>query len=437
MIHPITNFYPQKTGTGYGGKNICTPRQVISFGITPPSGGKNGKPKTSIEIFREIAAKIKKREQQEAGQLRKQNSQPKPKSNPNPNPAVNNNQRKYLLTVDGERVELDISGRDEIVSVAKMIDGVPVVRKFTKMADYYTFAPINLGNYTPRQLRAREFALKELEQREIMMGTNEQTKLLRKYLYQRDLSVREIYENAIDCKYYNLRKTHYEPIRDEYNLNIDELADTPFSRPPQFMKGREFYNSIRKIIPLLPEAEIEPQIFMAKDYNWIYRAPKTYKAGKPDKYRISLNVLPDKELILALDNVFVKEKVRGFYKMPKTMETWADRHDPITIYLQKEPSEKFLDEIVKITKPYIRSEEDVLIGQKKAPGVALDIEPSDESLKNLVEKARKYDEVLALCLEERFKKTNKTGFTASTGLVRAAEDLLDFLDKAEKQSGKI
>ena len=113
------------------------------------------------------------------------------------------------------------------------------------------------------------------------------------------------------------------------------------------------------------------------------------------------------------------------------------RHDPITIYLQEPINQSIVDDIVRISKPHIRSTENVLIGKTVSPGVALDKSPSTQELMNLVQEARQYDEVLANQLETSTKfgfarNAQRGDYTlhTSAGQVAAVRALLDDMAKA-------
>ena len=252
-------------------------------------------------------------------------------------------------------------------------------------------SPVNINDYTPVQQKAREFAINE--------GLTED-------MYSTNLSPETIYRNAVKLKYTNMRGANYK-ITNRYNQNIDRITGSPTS-----------------------EIVVNNQNF------WNYRLPKTGTFKDKSVDRISLNVYPEEQLITALDKYFTSGKVKGYYKTPEELSQWSMRHDPITIYLQEPVSQNIIDDIVKISKPHIRSTENVLVGKTVSPGVAIDISPSTQELMNLIQEARQYDEILAHQLETSkaygFARNPQYGdytLQTSAGQVAAVRALLDDMAK--------
>lgn len=256
---------------------------------------------------------------------------------------------------------------------------------------------VNISDYTPAQQRAREFTMQE----DLIFSHGKHDD---RYLH--NISPEEIYQNAVALKYQNIRSAKY-PINARYNQNIDRITGTTTNN-----------------------------IIVNNQNCWNYRISKagTFKDKTID--RISLNVYPEEQLITSLDKYFATGKIKGYYKTPDRLQDWGLRHDPITIYLQEPINQNIIDDIVKISKPHIRSTENVLIGKTVSPGVAIDKSPSTQDLVNLIQEARQYDEILANQLET----SKKYGFArnpmygdytlqSSAGQVAAVRALLDVMAK--------
>jgi hypothetical protein len=75
-------------------------------------------------------------------------------------------------------------------------------------------------------------------------------------------------------------------------------------------------------------------------------------------------------------------------------------------------------------RPYIRSEEDVLLGKKIIPGLALEKPPSSEESEAVIEQAERVDPLLAKAIKRYFKSG------VSSGQFTAAQLAIDFLSKS-------
>lgn len=256
---------------------------------------------------------------------------------------------------------------------------------------------VNISDYTPVQQRAREFTIQE----DLIFSHGRHDD---KYLH--NISPEEIYQNAVALKYQNIRSAKYST-NARYNPNIDSITGTTTNN-----------------------------ITVNNQNCWNYRISKTGIFKDKTIDRISLNVYPEEQLITSLDKYFATGKIKGYYKTPDRLQDWGLRHDPITIYLQEPITQNIIDDIVKISKPHIRSTENVLIGKTVAPGVAIDKSPSTQDLVNLIQEARQYDEILAHQLET----SKKYGFArnpmygdytlqSSAGQVAAVRALLDAMAK--------
>lgn len=256
---------------------------------------------------------------------------------------------------------------------------------------------VNISDYTPAQQRAREFTMQE----DLIFSHGRHDD---KYLH--NISPEEIYQNAVALKYQNIRSAKYST-NARYNPNIDSITETTTNN-----------------------------ITVNNQNCWNYRISKTGTFKDKTIDRISLNVYPEEQLITSLDKYFATGKIKGYYKTPDRLQDWGLRHDPITIYLQEPITQNIIDDIVKISKPHIRSTENVLIGKTVSPGVAIDKSPSTQDLVNLIQEARQYDEILAHQLET----SKKYGFArnpmygdytlqSSAGQVAAVRALLDAMAK--------
>ena len=130
------------------------------------------------------------------------------------------------------------------------------------------------------------------------------------------------------------------------------------------------------------------------DLHWHFRIPiNAQRSNRHCVERISLNVRPEKELIEQLDKYFSEHiNIQGEYKTPSTFRGWSSRHDPITIYFY-EPikDKKVLDDIAQIAKPFVRSTgNEVLVGNKFAPGCAWQLSPTPKQYQELRERIIPY-----------------------------------------------
>jgi len=216
-----------------------------------------------------------------------------------------------------------------------------------------------------------------------------------------EFSGKDLYDKLFKEYYNKLRRADY-PADSKFNSKISEFTEKSTSK-----------------------------IQVRDENNWHYRIPINRKQlgwSTADKCmdRISVNAVTDEKLITSLDDLFASGKVKGYYKTPNDSAAWLERHDPITIYLHESASPKILAEVEKITKPYIRSTDDVLTGNKFAPGLALEKSPQPQEIKDLIDKAAKIDADLAKALENEF--SSKGNLKASAGQMTAAERLLSLFN---------
>lgn len=160
---------------------------------------------------------------------------------------------------------------------------------------------------------------------------------------------------------------------------------------------------------------------------WHYRYPLHLNGKLSTVDRISVNAAADKKLIKDLDEFMQNEKINGYYKTPEFSTQWLMRHDPVTIYLGEKATPELLSKIEKLTKPYIRSTEDVLVGQKFAPGLALEKSPKPQDIQNLINQADKIDPLLSKVFTNEMTRNGK--LKASAGEVTAANRILTLLNQ--------
>ena len=92
------------------------------------------------------------------------------------------------------------------------------------------------------------------------------------------------------------------------------------------------------------------------------------KNGEETATRGSFNVNVTPELINSLDDMIASGKIKANYKFgqPGTTASPTERHDSISIYFLEQPSDKTLQELATIIKPYVRG--DNLLGKKIEDG---------------------------------------------------------------------
>jgi len=214
----------------------------------------------------------------------------------------------------------------------------------------------------------------------------------------RTLSDKETYLQLLDSLYKDMRTAEYG-ISCRRALNIDEITS----------KG----NSLMSV---------------RAENGWHYRIPRGKSAGKAVD-RVSVNALGDEGLIKALDELLGSGKVKGYYKTPDLTDNWLERHDPVTIYLTEKATPEVLTEIKKACEKYIRSTDDVLIGEKFAPGFALQKSPTKADIEVLLTRASKLDPELEQALRKYFANLKDGEVKISAGYLEAANKLLNTLEK--------
>lgn len=180
---------------------------------------------------------------------------------------------------------------------------------------------------------------------------------------------------------------------------------------------------------------------VSSGYNqyWIYRMPKRLNGKIPGcTERISLNVKADKDLLKELDRlietgVYVNKygkKVRinipdCYYKTPKTLQAWTQRHDPITMYFGEKVSPELLDAISEITEKYARNSVNGSALMNAVGGkawIAKECNITQQQAETLYKEALKLNENIANSVA---KTLGKPKWICSTGEYAAAKKLID------------
>lgn len=155
-------------------------------------------------------------------------------------------------------------------------------------------------------------------------------------------------------------------------------------------------------------------------------------AGKRPIATISINAHASPELVAALDHYLVEASIEVTVKYPARFDNWMDRHDPVTIYLFEELPPDVEEELVRITKPFIRSDQG-LFGRKLADGLYLGTGVSEDELLSLIARGRTIDPRLGAALERRFSSPGKPS-SASAGEIAAAKRVLHLLETGEQNT---
>lgn len=210
------------------------------------------------------------------------------------------------------------------------------------------------------------------------------------------LDEKTLYGNLLEALYKDLRLGEY-PARDLITKNIENITSK------------------------------ETNLIKVKNQNgWHYRIPVGRKSAKTLE-RVSINAKADENLIKELDDLFASGRVKGYYKTPDTSLNWLERHDPITIYLDEKATQKTLDEVKAVCEKYVRSKEDVLVGNKFASGMALQKSPDEQDIQAILEQAKNIDDVLEQVLRVQFTDNKSGKLITSAGYMDSAKKLLDLI----------
>lgn len=278
----------------------------------------------------------------------------------------------------------------------------PAAKPATPAAHITTQKSVNIY----RQKARDEFIKRSEEGAEWYKQHNETRLYNIRMGYIQDVKSGKISDNDI---YYQLYKDFYETLRTaqypkdaRFDWQIDELT----GKSTSLIKASE-------------------------ENGWHYRTPEIrhqqgWSTSDKSIDRISVNAVTDRNLIETLDKLFGEGHIKGYYKTPDDAYRWLERHDPITIYLHEKATPEILSKIEQATKPYIRSTEDVLIGEKFAPGLALEKSPQLEDIDNLLKRAKSIDPLIEQQLKISLQGL-KTNINASAGQITAGHKFLDFL----------
>ena len=159
---------------------------------------------------------------------------------------------------------------------------------------------------------------------------------------------------------------------------------------------------------------------------WHYRMPLN-RTTNTTIDRVSVNAVADENLIKALDELLGSGKVKGYYKTPDQMLNWLERHDPITIYLDEKATPEVLDKINLTCQKYIRSTDDVLSGEKFAPGMALQKSPNTQDIEAILTQAKNIDINLENTLRKYLTDVKSGELKTSAGYMDALNKLLEIV----------
>lgn len=171
----------------------------------------------------------------------------------------------------------------------------------------------------------------------------------------------------------------------------------------------------------------ENSLMRVKSENgWHYRLPRV-RQGNKNVDRVSVNAVADENLIKALDDLIGNGKVKGYYKTPDLADNWLSRHDPITIYLDEKAIPEILEKIKNTCEKYIRSTDDVLIGDKFAPGFALQKSPTKTDIEAVLGQMKKIDKELEETVRRYFTDIKTGELKTSAGYLEAAKNLINLV----------
>lgn len=173
--------------------------------------------------------------------------------------------------------------------------------------------------------------------------------------------------------------------------------------------------------------KVENSLMRVKSENgWHYRMPRIRQVNTSVD-RVSVNAIADENLIKALDDLLGSGNVKGYYKTPDLADNWLSRHDPITIYLDEKATPEILDKIKKACEKYIRSAEDVLMGDKFAPGFALQKSPNKNDIEAILSQMKKIDNELEETIRKYFTDVKTGELKTSAGYMEAAKNLINLV----------
>lgn len=200
--------------------------------------------------------------------------------------------------------------------------------------------------------------------------------------------------------YVNIREADYTPAKDSpFNNDIEEITGKATKDKLTDLKSGE-------------------DIIVVNQGGWHYRQIVGVKKD-PTKYRFSLNVWGNKELIKILDNIARKYGI--YYKTPNSSDRWNDRHDPVTIYVSNSSlTDAQIDalkrEIVEETKPYIRSNDGFgIYGENLSKGVEFGLESTQEEVNRILTEADSVNPTLGQAIRTYLEKRTDGQYKSSVG----------------------
>ena len=173
----------------------------------------------------------------------------------------------------------------------------------------------------------------------------------------------------------------YTYIRDKFYENIRGGSGKQIYKPRPNYNPKEFHETLTRS---------ENGFFWKVNEIWDYRYPTNFNSKLSTVERLSLNVYQDKALIQKLDRYLSQNCPNAHYKCPGAGKSlWNSRHDAITIYFSEKITPKVKQDIAKLAEPHIRHcDKEVMLGDKIADGVYSVLEPTKETIKPLIIKAK-------------------------------------------------
>jgi|GEM_PF-6336027 len=206
------------------------------------------------------------------------------------------------------------------------------------------------------------------------------------------------------------------------------------------LEGEAALEYVQKVVDFAskPAKRLSGKIKIYSQKGWHHRsldAPRD--RNKEPGLHLSLNVYPSAKLVKELDGLLLKDKNRELiysYKLPSDPNRWDMRHDPITIYMFKDPK-ALLAEIARIAKPYVRSDIK-MIGKEVAPGLWLTDDPTAERKAEIMKRAEKITPKFAGEIRDEYTDT-KNRIALSAGEYYVLDKFLDAIKFAKATPGRI
>lgn len=162
---------------------------------------------------------------------------------------------------------------------------------------------------------------------------------------------------------------------------------------------------------------------------YLRRPPNAERAAKMYQHRISLNVRFSTQLIESLD-AFIEKHDGVVYKTSDNPESWRSRHDPVTLYFINQPSATVCDEVIAITKPFLREEKSTrCLGDRLYDGIYLASEPTSQQIDAVNKCYRDYLRFRRNVIDDSSRK--------SIGQFHAMQDLMIELEDLLMRKGMI